>query len=148
MTPDGDQVRYVNKKMVVVINRLCLEVTGTGMLASTTNLRHGAGLGFVDQIFENTVFGERIYPDIFHQAAAYMFHIIKNHVFMDGNKRTGLACAVTFLQWNNVMFERFDEQEAYDFVIGIASGVNDPQAAIPVIARWLMDSRARKDGRS
>lgn len=134
---DGDTTKYVNKKMVVVINRLCLEVTGTGMLASTTNLRQGVGLGFVDKIFDNSVFGETIYPDIFHQAAAYMFHIIKDHVFMDGNKRTGLACAVTFLEWNNVMFGRFDEEEAYAFVIDVAAGPNDPEEAVPRIARWL-----------
>jgi len=91
----------------------------------------------VDKIFNNSVFGETIYPDIFHQAAAYMFHIIKDHVFMDGNKRTGLACAVTFLQWNNVMFGRFDEEEAYAFVIDVAAGPNDPEEAVPRIARWL-----------
>ncbi len=131
------ELKYVNKKMVVVINRLGLEVTGTGMLASATNLRQGANLGFVDQIFHNTVFGEEIYPDIFHQAAGYMFYIIKDHVFMDGNKRTGLACAVTFLQWNNVMFDPFDEETAYAFVMDVAAGVNDPQEAVPKIAVWL-----------
>jgi len=134
------KLRYVNKKMVVVINRLCLEVTGTGMLASTTNLRPGVGLGFVDQIFHNSVFGEEIYPDIYHQAAAYMFYIIKDHVFMDGNKRTGLSCAVTFLQWNKVMFNPFEEEAAYAFVMDIAAGVNDPKAVVPRIATWLKDA--------
>jgi death on curing protein len=137
MTENGIGVRYVNKRMIVVINRLCLEVTGIGMRASVTNLRHGASLGFVDQIFHNSVFGDKIYPDIFHQAAAYMFHVIKDHVFVDGNKRTGLACAVTFLQWNNVVFGRFDEEEAYAFVIDVAAGPNDPERVVPRIARWL-----------
>ncbi|MGN6450185.1 MAG: type II toxin-antitoxin system death-on-curing family toxin, partial [Brucella intermedia] len=36
-------------------------------------------------------------PDIFDLAAAYLFGILKNHPFVDGNKRTGLAAADLFL---------------------------------------------------
>jgi len=35
--------------------------------------------------------GEFPHPDIFTMAAAYLFHICKNHPFIDGNKRTALA---------------------------------------------------------
>ena len=41
-------------------------------------------------------------------AAAYLCYILKNHCFVDGNKRTALATAVTFLQWNNILFSPFD----------------------------------------
>jgi death-on-curing protein len=71
------------------------------------------------------------------QAGAYMFYIIKNHVFMDGNKRTGLASAVTFLQWNNIMIAPFDEDEVFDFVVDVAAGPNDPEISIPRIAAWF-----------
>ena len=123
--------------MVVVINRLCMRLTEGGLRTSSTNLRGGANLGFVEQVFINSVFGEEIYPDIYHQAAAYMFYIIKNHIFMDGNKRTGLACSVTFLQWNNIMLKPLEEQSSYDFVVEIAAGPNDPDIAVPKIAKWL-----------
>jgi death-on-curing protein len=33
-------------------------------------------------------------------AAAYLFHIIRNHAFVDGNKRTALGCALFFLENN------------------------------------------------
>ncbi len=36
----------------------------------------------------------------FEMAAAYAFHIVKNHAFVDGNKRTGLAAALVFLEIN------------------------------------------------
>lgn len=44
--------------------------------------------------------GEFLHPSISEQAAAYLYHIVKNHPFIDGNKRTGLACALVFLEIN------------------------------------------------
>jgi len=44
--------------------------------------------------------GQYLHPDIFLMAAAYAFHIAANHPFVDGNKRTGLACALVFLRRN------------------------------------------------
>lgn len=130
-------LRYVNKRMVVVINRLCMKMTDGGFIISSTNFRDGANLGFVDNIFYNNVFGEEIYANIFEMAGAYLFYICKNHIFMDGNKRTALACAVTFLHWNNVEIKPFDEDKVFDFVIGIAAGPNDPEIAVPKIATWF-----------
>jgi death-on-curing protein len=42
-----------------------------------------------------------MHPTLADMAAAYMFHIIKNHPFIDGNKRTGTACAWIFLSINS-----------------------------------------------
>ncbi|MBF0503143.1 MAG: type II toxin-antitoxin system death-on-curing family toxin [Candidatus Riflebacteria bacterium] len=36
----------------------------------------------------------------FEMAAAYAYHIVRNHAFIDGNKRTGLAAALVFLEIN------------------------------------------------
>jgi death on curing protein len=129
-------MRYVNKRMVVAINRMAVELAG-GALASSSNVRPGASLGFVETIYHNTVFGEPVYPDIFHQAGAYMFHVIKNHVFLDGNKRTGLAAAITFLEWNDVQIAPFDPDSVFDFVVEVAAGENEPATVIPRIAQWL-----------
>ncbi|MCA9770464.1 type II toxin-antitoxin system death-on-curing family toxin [Candidatus Dependentiae bacterium] len=46
--------------------------------------------------------GQYLHDDIFKMSAAYMFHIIKNHPFLDGNKRTGIITGLTFLEINNV----------------------------------------------
>lgn len=128
--------RFINKRMVVTINKMCVELTG-GFRAPGTGIRDGANLGFVERIYQNEVFGVTIYPDAFHQAGAYMFYVLKNHVFLDGNKRTGLACALTFLQWNDIAIAPLNEDQVFDFVISVASGPNDPEAAIPKIAAWL-----------
>ena len=44
--------------------------------------------------------GQFLHESIFEMAAAYLFHIARNHAFMDGNKRTALMCAYTFLDQN------------------------------------------------
>ncbi len=44
--------------------------------------------------------GEYLHQDLFEMAAAYVFHLANNHAFVDGNKRTGLAAALVFLDAN------------------------------------------------
>lgn len=44
--------------------------------------------------------GRFLHADIYEMAAAYLFHIVKNHPFIDGNKRIGLIAAFTFLEIN------------------------------------------------
>jgi len=129
-------MKYINKTMIVAINKLSAKYAG-GTIASDTNIRDGQSLSFTEHIFYNSLFGEVLYPDIFHQAAAYMFYIIKNHIFMDGNKRTGLASAITFLKLNNIIFAAFDEDIVFDYVIDVAQGPNDTEKVIPEIASWL-----------
>jgi death-on-curing protein len=46
--------------------------------------------------------GKLVHGDLFAMAAAYAFHIAENHPFVDGNKRTGLAAALVFLDLNAV----------------------------------------------
>lgn len=46
-----------------------------------------------------------LHPTVFDKAAAYLFHIICNHPFIDGNKRTGTSSALTFLKINDIYIE-------------------------------------------
>ena len=76
-------------------------------------------------------------PDYFHDfpygmAAAYLFHIVKNHPFVDGNKRTGFACAHAFLKLNGSNLD-LSEQQAFDMVIGVATGKLSKERLIHVL---------------
>lgn len=46
------------------------------------------------------VFGKHVHQTIYDMAAAYMFHLIKNHPFVDGNKRVGAFISTLFLEYN------------------------------------------------
>lgn len=54
-------------------------------------------------------------------AAAYLFHIVRNHPFVDGNKRAGLLTALVFLDVNGISIIRPSE-DLYALTIGVAEG--------------------------
>ena len=65
--------------------------------------------------------GEFLHQTLFEMGAAYLFNICRNHPFVDGNKRTALACSLTFLRLNGIRIKS-GEDELYDLVIGVAEG--------------------------
>ncbi|MGC1878857.1 MAG: type II toxin-antitoxin system death-on-curing family toxin [Rhabdochlamydiaceae bacterium] len=67
------------------------------------------------------MFGEDLYPTITNKAAAYLFHIVRNHPFNDGNKRTGCGAAYLFLKINKVTI-LFGDDAYEDFVVKVAQG--------------------------
>ena len=67
-------------------------------------------------------------PDLCELAAAYLFGIAKNHPFVDGNKRTALAAADTFLYFNGLELVAEDE-DLIQFVLMVAAGEIDEDGA-------------------
>ena len=68
----------------------------------------------------------------FEMAAAYMFHIVQNHPFIDGNKRTGLATCLYFLELHVTEID-VDPEELERFVRAVAKG----EIQKPEIAKFL-----------
>jgi death on curing protein len=46
--------------------------------------------------------GQFLHSDLFEMAAAYLYHLVKNHAFVDGNKRVGTLAALVFLELNGI----------------------------------------------
>lgn len=67
-------------------------------------------------------------PDIFELAATYLFGIVKNHPFIDGNKRTGYLAADVFLALNGWSVEA-EQEEVVSFVFAVAAGEIDETGA-------------------
>jgi death-on-curing protein len=67
-------------------------------------------------------------PDLCDLAAAYLFGIVKNHPFVDGNKRTGLAAADLFLYFNGFSLEA-EREDLIQFVTMVAAGEIDETGA-------------------
>ena len=68
--------------------------------------------------------GNYLHTDIFEMAAAYLFHIVRNHPFIDGNKRTGAVASIVFLMMNGIDFHA-DENDFEEIVIRTAEGKID-----------------------
>ena len=78
-------------------------------------------------------------PSVFNLAAAYCAGIVRNHPFVDGNKRAGLLSAVAFLDLNGYVL-RPKEADAVLVIMALAAGEIDDAA----LAAWFAEySEAR-----
>lgn len=76
--------------------------------------------------------GNWLHIDLFEMAAAYLFHLVQNHAFIDGNKRIGAASAIVFLSLNDIEIEA-DEDGLVELTLKVACG----SAAKPEIAEFF-----------
>ncbi len=84
--------------------------------------------------------GRDVHRTLFDKVAAYLFHIIQNHPFLDGNKRTGAMTAMVFFASNyKGAFTIFDA-EYQDLILGVAQGAVTKKE----IAKFFRDSRNLK----
>jgi death-on-curing protein len=82
--------------------------------------------------------GRYLHGDLIEMAAAYLFHIVQNHPFIDGNKRTGTVAAIVILSLNGIELEA-DETQLEQLVIDVAKG----KAGKNIVADFLRkNSRA------
>jgi death on curing protein len=76
-----------------------------------------------------SAFGKQAYAGIHEKAAALAHSLARNHALVDGNKRLALAATLAFYGMNGVRLT-FTNDEAYDFVINVATGQLDDVTAI------------------
>ena len=81
--------------------------------------------------------GQFVHQDLFAMAAAYAFHIAQNQPFVDGNKRTGLAAALVFLDLNGITVAD-PEGKLYSAMIAIAEKELD-KTGLAAVFRQLAD---------
>jgi death-on-curing protein len=78
-------------------------------------------------------------PDVIEMAALYTAGIVRNHPFVDGNKRTGFVIGVLFLELHGFDFKA-SEADATQVVMGLAAGTLDEAAYVA----WLRENVRRK----
>jgi death-on-curing protein len=91
--------------------------------------RYGGTLGVRDNgLLESAIVapqsgfgGHYLHADLFEMASAYLFHLVQNHPFLDGNKRVGAAAALTFLVMNGIE-TKIPNQALVQMVLSVAQG--------------------------
>lgn len=120
-------MNYLTVEQVLFLHARLLEETG-----GSHGVRDIALLDFAVARPQATFGGQDLYPDLFSKAAALMQSLIRNHPFVDGNKRTGIAAAALFLRQNGRRLTATNpELEAFTLYVA-ESGPN-----ISEIAEWL-----------
>ncbi len=85
--------------------------------------------------------GEYFHKDLYEMATAYLFHLARNHAFVDGNKRTALASCLVFLAFNGIEIDA-DPLELENVTIAATEG----QLEKPEIADFLRRSADKDAG--
>jgi death-on-curing protein len=130
-------MRYISAEEILVIHFEIVEQTGgmhgvrdVGLLKSISE-RPKAGFG-----------GQELYKSTFEKGAAYVEALVKHHVFVDGNKRTGAVVAARFLFINGYELTA-SNKELEKFILEIANKKYDVQT----IAGWLKEHAKRIPGK-
>lgn len=107
---------FLSKPFILAYHARLIEVFGGSLGVRDTGLLESA-LAAPESTFD----GVYLHTDLWEMAAAYAYHLIKNHPFVDGNKRIAAVVMGTFLDVNGAPL-RVDEVELYETMIALASG--------------------------
>ena len=117
----------LTKKQVILLHRDIIaqsggspEIRDEGVLDSALNAPF------------QTFAGTELYPTIIEKASRLGYSLIKNHAFVDGNKRIGAHTMLVFLTLNGIEIE-YEDNDFIHLVLGVASGeISDVQ-----LLEWL-----------
>lgn len=118
---------YLTHEQVLFIHYLIIKETGGSHGIRDLTLLQSA-VSRPMATFDNN----DLYPDLFTKAAAIMHSIIKNHPFIDGNKRTAITSASIFLLRNNYILTA-SNKGLEQFTSKVASG----NIELTEIAKWF-----------
>ncbi len=136
------RILYLNVQQVVRLHELVIQQTGGSIAVLDVALLESA----VAQP-AMACFGQEAHPNLASKAAAYLFHLCKNHPFEDGNKRTAYVAAEVFLMLNGyALAGTVDELE--QFTLGVADGTVSKEQAISFFDRHLIRHSDSSEPRS
>lgn len=78
--------------------------------------------------------GILLHNGLHEMAAAYLFHLVSNHPFVDGNKRTGAAVAIIFLILNGHTISS-DQDGLYEITLKVAAGAGDKSEIVSFLRK-------------
>jgi death-on-curing protein len=125
---------YLTEDEIISINKDMILSFGGVYYEGVCNVKNDNSFKYLIAAPVMETFGVPRYPDVFRKAAAYLFFIIKDHIFCDGNKRTGMMAAFTFLDVNGVEITGNIKTSR---IVNYAERIASCKPNIDNIARWL-----------
>ena len=107
---------------------------------------HGGARGIRDEALlesavaapQATMMGKPLISDPIEIGAAYLFYLCRNHPFVDGNKRTGLAACLVFLERNDLLPNTELEVNEWErFVLDVATSQLDREKTTERLRKLL-----------
>jgi death on curing protein len=125
---------FLSKDEIVSINKDMISSFGGIYYEGIYNIKNNNSLEYTLSAPMLEFFGEERYQSIFDKAAAYLFFIIKDHIFCDGNKRTGMVVAFTFLDINGI---EVSDKVSQKRIVSYAERIASCKPTIDNISKWL-----------
>ena len=92
-------------------------------------------VGIVGEKFGDT----DLFPTLFQKSAVYAHHIITGHIFLDGNKRIGLNCAILFLEFNGCTLRLDIDDSIIELGLKVADGsITALEVIADHIQSWIL----------
>ena len=107
-------IRLTKDQVVAIHSRLIKYTGGTDGIRDEGLLDSALNSPF--QVFD----GAELYPSIQQKAARLGFGLVKNHAFLDGNKRIGVHIMLIFLELNGIVLE-YTQKELSDIILAVAA---------------------------
>ena len=120
-------MKYLTVEDVLLLHDLAIEDSG-----GSHGLRDLGLIEFAVNRPRAMFGGEDLYPDIFSKVGALCQSLLKNHPFVDGNKRTSLLSAMTMLEVNAYRFEC-----AQDEIVRFGVAIDNENIQPEEIASWF-----------
>jgi death-on-curing protein len=102
------------------------------------NLGNPGSLEYALEAIQGSLFGQDLYPTLIEKAAALCWRVIRNHVFHDGNKRTGMEVCRLFLDLNGYVM-RIDQG-----VVGMAVDIASGRVTFDEFVQWVAERSMSK----
>lgn len=120
-------MKKLTKEQVLLLHQILIKYTGGADGIRDEGLLESA-LAAPFMSFD----GVSTYPTLENKAARLAFGIVRNHPFVDGNKRTGILAMLSFLEANGIKIICTDE-ELVDLGLGLAGGSIDEKTVLAFI---------------
>lgn len=121
-------MKILSKRQILLLHSALIEAFGGSDGVRDDGLLESA-LAAPFQTFD----GEPIYPSVQSKAAQLGFGLIRNHPFVDGNKRIGAHAMLVFLELNGIVL-RYEQQDLIDIILAVASGETGRQGLL----QWIL----------
>ena len=118
----------LSKEQIILLHSQIIAATGGSDGLRDEDLLESA-INTPFQVFD----GQETYPSIQQKAARLGFGLIKNHAFIDGNKRIGVHAMLVFLSLNKIELS-YTQKELSDIIIQVASG----QSVFDDLLQWIL----------
>ena len=129
MENSGESLRYLTVEDILIAAH---RQVGNYQLLKENQLR------YLVQMVGATLGDTELFPTLTQKAAVYAHHIITGHIFLDGNKRIGLDCALWFLALNGCSLQRDIDDSIIELGMKIADGtIRDIEIIADHIQSWI-----------